>query len=269
MPAKLIRGFNQIKPEHQNGVAAIGNFDGVHLGHQALIQKVIQQAKVRRAPSIVITFEPHPFEFFQKEHLTIPRLTRLREKFTALSACGVDYILILKFNQQLAETSASDFVAEILHHRLRLKELIVGDDFRFGRGRLGDLSLLQSMGETLGFEAIEVPAVQVDGVRISSTRIRQALEAGDHVLVERLLGHPYFMQGRVRSGDQLGRKLGFPTANIFLHRQLTPVKGIYFVYVHDLADHPLPGAANVGTRPTIGGTRTLLEVHLLDFNKVI
>jgi len=269
MAAKLIRSIYNIRPEVQGGVVTIGNFDGVHVGHQALVKSVVTKAKELKVPSLAITFEPHPFEFFGKENLTIPRLTRLREKFLALAECGIDYVLIIPFNQALADLSASDFVTQIIHHSLRPVHLIIGDDFRFGHKRQGDFAFLQEMGKPLGFTVEAMHTVLVEGERVSSTRVRKALADGDHALANRLLGHPYTMHGRVRRGDQRGRQWSFPTANIYLHRKLTPVRGVYTVYVHGLGDKPLPGVANVGMRPTVDGTRTLLEVHLLDFDKDI
>jgi riboflavin kinase / FMN adenylyltransferase len=253
----------------KQGVMTIGNFDGVHLGHQALVKRVMEEAKERGAPSVVVTFEPHPFEFFERGAHTIPRITRLREKFKLLAECGVDYVLILPFNQKLASISASNFVKEIVHQRLIPAHIVIGDDFRFGYKRQGDFNLLQQVGGELGFTVEAMPTLMVEGERVSSTRVRQALAMGDHELVKKLLGHPYFMLGRVRPGDQLGRQLGFPTANIFLHRRLTPIRGIYTVKMEGVADHPWLGVANVGTRPTVDGTKTLLEVHLLDFNQNI
>jgi riboflavin kinase/FMN adenylyltransferase len=219
----------------------------------------------------VVTFEPHAFEFFAKGPVTIPRITRLREKFTALAECGVDYVVVLKFNQELASIDASQFVSDILHQTLRPVHMIVGDDFRFGRERKGDFALLSKMGADLGFTVEAMPTLLVDGERVSSTRVRKALQAGHLAQAERLLGRPYAMLGRVCHGDKLGQKLGFPTANIYLHRRLTPVLGIYTVYMYGLSGNQQgwPGVANVGTRPTVDGTRTLLEVHLLNFNQDI
>lgn len=269
MKTKLIRSTYNIRKAHQNGVITIGNFDGVHLGHQALLAQTVKTARAMGVPAIVVTFEPHAFEFFGRENLTIPRLTRMREKFYHLAKSQVDAVLILPFNQQLAELSASDFVDQILHQGLQPQHILVGDDFRFGHQRKGDFNLLAKKGAELGFGVERMPSFLLDNERVSSTFVRQALAQGNHALVNRLLGRPYSMLGRVRRGDQLGRQLGFPTANIFLHRRLTPVKGIYTVYMHGIAEHPWPGVANVGTRPTVAGTRTLLEVHLLDFNRDI
>lgn len=269
MPTKLIRSLYNLTQAEQGGVITIGNFDGVHLGHQQLIAKVVAAAKARRVPSLLMTFEPHPFEFFSGAELTIPRLSRLREKYCALAECGIDNFLILPFNQNIANIFASDFVKNILVDALHVSHIIIGDDFHFGYRRLGDFALLQEMGLKHRFTVEAMPTVLVRGERVSSTRVRHALTHGDHVLVNALLGHPYSMLGRVRGGDQLGRQLGFPTANIYLHRKLAPVHGVYTVYMHGIADYPLPGVANVGTRPTVDGTTTLLEVHLLAFNQDI
>jgi riboflavin kinase / FMN adenylyltransferase len=269
MPTKLIRSLYNITPAQQGAVITIGNFDGVHIGHQHLISKMIKMAKARGVPSLVITFEPHPFEFFGKDNITIPRITRLREKFSILADCGVDNVLILPFNQHLADLSATDFINHILHGALHASYIMIGDDFRFGHNRQGDFTRLKEQGTELGFSVEAMPTVIIDGERVSSTRVRRALAEGNHGLVKQLLGRPYTMLGRVRRGDQRGRQLGFPTANIFLHRKLTPVRGVYTVYVHGVADHPWPGVANIGIRPTVDGTRSLLEVHLLDFNQDI
>lgn len=267
MKTRLIRSLHDIPPALLGGVVTIGNFDGVHVGHQRLIARLIQRAKDVGGPSIVMTFEPHPNEFFARENLTIPRLTRLREKFSILAACGVDYVLILEFNQEVANISAADFVGQTLLKSIQPKQILVGDDFRFGKNRQGDLSFLQAHAKGARVEALE--SILFDGERVSSTRVRAALAAGDHELANQLLGRPYAMLGRVRHGDQLGRQLGFRTANIDLHRRLTPVMGVYTVLVHGVDTMPRWGAANVGTRPTVDGTRTLLEVHLLDFDEDI
>jgi riboflavin kinase/FMN adenylyltransferase len=268
MPTKLIRSFSNMRPPQQGGVMTIGNFDGLHTGHQALVTKVVEKAKSLNVPSLVMTFEPHPFEFFSRDNVTIPRLTRLREKFTDLAKLGPDSVLVVPFNQALADMSASRFI-EVIQQYVRPVHIVIGDDFRFGHQRSGDFAQLQKAGETAGFSVEAMHTILVDGERVSSTRVRKALADGDHKLVRRLLGHAFNLLGRVRRGDQRGRQWGFPTANIYLHRKLTPVRGVYTVYMHGIAKHPLPGVANVGIRPTVDGTRTLLEVHLLDFNQDI
>jgi len=268
MKTKLIRSIYNIRELQQGGVVTIGNFDGVHRGHQKLLEAAIMAAKARRVPSTVLTFEPHAFEFFSPHKVTIPRLTRMREKYTAIADAGIDNVLILPFNQLIASLPASAFV-EQLHGYLKPCHLVIGDDFHFGKGREGNFNLLQVMGRELGFTVESISSCLHNGRRVSSTWVREALAEGDHKLASELLGRPYSMMGRVRLGDQLGRQLGFPTANIFLHRKLTPVLGIYTVYMLGIDEKPLPGVANVGTRPTVDGTRTLLEVHLLDFDKDI
>lgn len=268
MVTKLIRSLSAATPELKGGVITIGNFDGVHLGHQQLIARMQQCANEASVSTTVVTFEPHPFEFFADKHLGIPRLTRFREKFSLFSYYGVQHVMNLKFNQQLATIPASEFI-DHLYAALKPSHIVIGDDFHFGYKRQGNFDLLVEKGRQLGFTVEAMPTFLLDDERVSSTRIRQVLAAGDHTLAQRLLGRPYTMQGRVRGGDRLGRQLGFPTANIFLHRHLTPVHGIYTVYMHGITDHPLAGVANVGTRPTVDGTRTLLEVHLLDFNSDI
>jgi riboflavin kinase/FMN adenylyltransferase len=267
---QLVRGLYNLPLQLSGSVVTIGNFDGVHLGHQQLLQKVCAQAKLLNIPSVVVTFEPQPAEFFIQDKQSVPRLTRWREKFHALAECQVDKVLVLRFNQALANLSAEEFVQHILYERLKVKHLIIGDDFRFGKGRRGDFAFLQQAGERYGFTVESMPSVMLNGERISSTRIRQALGAADHATATRFLGHPYFMEGRVGHGDKRGRELGFPTANIFLHRQIAPVQGIYIVRLYLAgAAKGLPGVASLGTRPTVGGTRSLLEVHLFNFNQEI
>lgn len=269
MKTKLFRSLNSITSEAQGAVVTMGNFDGVHIGHQQLIARTVATAKALNRPSLVITFEPHPFEFFAKDTLQIPRLTRFREKFSALAKLGVDYVLLLPFNQDVARITAHNFVTEILYYALRTHHIIVGDDFHFGFKREGNIDLLQTLGKQYGFNVEALSTVSVTGERVSSTRVRQFLMQGNLAEARQLLGRSYTMEGRVAHGDKLGRKWGFPTANIFLHRKLTPVSGVFTVLLHGVANYPLPGVANVGIRPTINGTRTLLEVHLLDFDQMI
>jgi riboflavin kinase/FMN adenylyltransferase len=263
-----IRGLTNLKSKHKSCVATIGNFDGVHYGHQILLAKVIEKAKLLNVPSVVITFEPLPKEYFGREH-NVPRLTRWREKMTAFKNSGIDYVFVLHFDAKLASLSAEDFVKTILHDGLAVKHVIIGDDFRFGSKRLGDFEFLKISGQKYGFTVEAMTTVLIEQERVSSTRVREALAEGDHQLTEKLLSHPYTMQGRVIHGDQRGRIIGFPTANIGLHRNVTPVQGVYAVRMHGIAEKGLPGVANVGIRPTIGGTRSLLEVHLFDFNNDI
>lgn len=268
MSIQLIRNSSTLALQPRGCVVTIGNFDGVHCGHQALLQRLTIQAHALDLPSLVMIFEPQPAEFFCQGKL-VPRLTRLREKIYYLNQTGVEKVWVLRFNAALAALTAEDFIKDVLCARLRLKHLIVGEDFRFGQGRYGDVALLKKAGQKHDFTVEIMPSVQLAGERVSSTRVRKALSIADHTLAEQLLGRPYCMLGRVVYGDQLGRALGFPTANIYLHRQETPVKGIYVVRLHGIAKKGLPGVANVGIRPTIGGTRTLLEVHVFDFAQTL
>lgn len=264
MSIQLIRYMGTLTSQSKGCVVTIGNFDGVHCGHQALLERLKVRACALALPSLVIAFEPQPAEFFCRGK-PVPRLTRFREKLYYLTQNGVEKAWIMRFNAALAALTAEEFIKDILCARLQLRHLIVGDDFRFGHGRHGDVVLLKDTGRKLGFTVEIMPSVQIAGERVSSTRIRQALSVADYALAEQLLGRPYCMLGRVAYGAQLGRVLGFPTANIYLHRQETPVKGIYVVRLHGIAKKGLPGVANVGIRPTVGGTRTLLEVHIFDF----
>jgi riboflavin kinase/FMN adenylyltransferase len=264
MSAKLIRTIHHIKPEQRGGILTMGNFDGVHLGHQQLLIKAVKIAHIEQVHAQVLTFEPQPQEYFSGSHLTIPRLTKLREKFLQLSTHGVHDVFIIKFNQQLAELTASDFLS-MLKKNLAPNHIVIGEDFRFGRGREGDLNFLKANAERYGFCVDAIPAFMINHKRVSSTEIRESLKRGDLNTAKQLLGRPYTMMGKVSHGRKLGRELGCPTANIHVNRRLTPVHGIYTVMVHGIGLLPWRGVASVGTRPTIDGTVTLLEVHLLDF----
>jgi len=265
---QLIRGQHNLRPRHRGCVATIGNFDGVHLGHQSVLGQLADKSAELGLPSMVITFEPYPQEYFRPGNVP-PRLTRLREKLRMLARFAVDYVLVLKFDAALAGMPAEAFIGTLLVDGLDVKYLVVGDDFRFGKGRSGDFAMLQAAGEQYGFQVAHMHTFAVDGQRVSSTRIREALMAGDLVSAEKMLGRPYRMCGRIAHGDKRGRSIGFPTANIFLHRKATAVEGVYAVEVFGLDRDPVTGVANVGTRPTVDGTRSLLEVHLFDFDEEI
>jgi len=264
---ELIRGLHNLRPRHRGCVATIGNFDGVHLGHQAVLGQLAEKADELGVPAVVITFEPQPQEYFSHGEIP-PRLTRFREKLRALRRFSVDRVLALQFNDALAELSAETFIRQVLLDGLDIRHLVVGDDFRFGKGREGDFAMLQQTGAGQGFEVVNMHTFTLDGARVSSTRIREALQRGDLSLAEQMLGRPYRMCGRVAHGNKLGRTIGFPTANIFLHRKKTPVDGVFAVEMFGIGGEPVAGVANVGTRPTVdaSGTRSLLEVHLFDFD---
>ena len=265
---ELIRGIHNLRPRHRGCAATIGNFDGVHLGHQAVLGQLSEHAVAMHLPVTVITFEPQPREFFTPERVPA-RLTRLREKVEVLRRFGVDRLLCLRFGGYLAGLPPEEFIRIILLEGLDVKYLVVGDDFRFGRDRAGTFELLERTGAVHGFPVVNMHTFNVNGARVSSTRVREALEAGDLAGAELLLGRPYRMSGRVAHGDKRGRTIGFPTANIFLHRSATPVQGVFAVELFGIEGEPVRGVANVGNRPTVDGTRSLLEVHLFDFNREI
>ena len=261
---QIIRGLYNLKPHHQGCVATIGNFDGVHLGHQAVLGQLAERANELGLPLTVVTFEPQPQEYFCPDQ-SPPRLTRLREKVQALRRYAVDRLLVLRFDRAFSQQSPEAFIQNLLVNGLGVKYLVVGDDFRFGKDRAGDFAMLQAAGCEHGFEVVHMHTFVLDGERVSSTRVRLALAAGDLNGAEKLLGRVYRMSGRVAHGDKKGRDIGFPTANIHLHRMATPLRGVFAVELYGVSGEPLPGVANLGTRPTVDGLRTLLEVHLFDF----
>ena len=261
---ELIRGLHNLRPAHRGCVATIGAFDGVHRGHQAVISQLLEKSVELALPSIVIVFEPLPREYFSP--LNAPaRLTSFREKFEALEALGVDRILRIRFTEQLQTMSAQDFIDTIFVEGLGVAHVALGDDFRFGNDREGDFLLLAAQGERYGFDVEPTVTFASEGERVSSTRIRQALEDADFSLAETLLGRPYSISGKVVYGRRLGRSLGFPTANLELHRLRAPLSGVYVVEVCGKGFDGVPGVANVGTRPTVDDSiKANLEVHLLD-----
>ncbi|MBK4716542.1 MULTISPECIES: bifunctional riboflavin kinase/FAD synthetase [Tenebrionibacter/Tenebrionicola group] len=260
---KLIRGIHNLNPDHRGCVLTIGNFDGVHRGHQALLKRLAYEGRRRNLPVMVMIFEPQPLELFAAERAPA-RLTRLREKLCYLAQCGVEAVLCVRFDRRFAALTAQNFVCDLLVGRLGVQYLAVGDDFRFGAGRQGDFLLLQKAGREYGFSVISADAFCEGDIRISSTAVRQALAQDNLALAENLLGRPFTICGRVVHGDKLGRTMGFPTANLPLRRQVSPVRGVYAVEVEGIGATPLPGVANIGTRPTVAGMRQQLEVHLLD-----
>lgn len=266
---ELIRGSHNLRARHRGCVATVGNYDGVHLGHRAVLERLADQARAHGLPAAVIVFEPTPLEFFAPQRAPA-RLTRFREKVEALAAIGhVDRLLCLRFDRSFAAIEPEAFIEKLLIERLAVRHLVVGDDFRFGRDRRGDLAMLQRAGAEHGFAVAPTPTRLIDGGRVSSSRVREALAAGDLALARRLLGRPYRMSGRVVPGEQLGRRLGFPTANIRTRRTGLPVHGVFAVRAHGLGAEALPGVASVGTRPTVAGREPLLEVHLFDFDEEI
>lgn len=270
---RLIRGLHNLRAQDLGCVATIGNFDGVHLGHRAVFQRLLATGKRLGLPATVITFEPQPMEFFAPN--TAPaRLTRLREKLCAMHEFGIDRVMLLEFGPKLATMPAPRFVQRLLLDGLGVRYLLVGDDFRFGHDRAGDYQLLRSMGEEAagagrGFEVEDLHTITHGEERISSTRVREALGRGDLDQARHLLGRPYRIHGRVGHGAKRGRTIGFPTANIDLHRRVSPLRGVYAVSVYGLGANPRPGVANIGTRPTVDGQGYRLEIHLFDFDQQI
>lgn len=265
---RLIRGLHNLRASDRNCVATIGNFDGVHLGHRAVFKRLLKQGEALGLPAIVITFEPQPMEYFAPT-VAPARLTRLREKVAAIADNGIERVLLLKFAPTLASMGAREFIRRVLVEGLGTRFLLVGDDFRFGHNREGDYSLLNQVGAALpsphSFEVTNLRTIKHQDERISSTRIRELLAAGNFEQAWHLLGRPYRICGRVRHGDQRGRTIGFPTANISLHRRVSPLRGVYAVHVYGIGENGWPGVANIGQRPTVAGTDERLEVHLLDF----
>lgn len=265
-PRVFIRGLHNLRPRHRGCVATIGSFDGVHLGHQAILRQLNQAAEAHNLPSVVIVFEPQPHEFFSGEKAPA-RLMRLREKIQALFAAGVERVLCVQFNEALRNLSAQQFIDQVLMRGLGIKHLVVGDDFRFGCDRKGDFALLQKTGERQGFTVSETCTLLLHGERVSSTRIRHLLELGEFAQAQELLGRPYGITGRVGYGQQVGRKLGVPTANIHLWRYRSPLHGVFAVTAILEDGKTYPGVANVGVRPTVAGDKKpILEVHLFDFS---
>lgn len=246
-------------------VVCIGAFDGLHLGHQALVRHAVARARALGVPALALSFEPLPREFFAAANPP-PRLLLPRAKVQRLLALGADDVGLLRFDAHLSALSAEEFVQRVLLNSLQAREVWVGPEFRFGKGRGGDIALLQRMGGECGFVAGEIAPVHLDGERVSSTRIRAALRAGDFGAATRLLGRPYAIGGRVVRGRQLGRTLGFATANLRLAGKTPALSGIYASWVHGVAEQPWASVSSLGTRPTVDGVEPLLEAHLFDFD---
>lgn len=263
---QLIRGLHNLTPALRGCVASIGNFDGVHRGHQRVLARLREKSAELSLPSCVVIFEPQPREFFAPDQAPI-RLTRLREKLEWLSHYGVDRVLCLAFNRALRELSAAEFVRRVLVEGLGVAHLEVGDDFRFGCDRAGDFAFLQEAGQRLGFSVEDAATLQEAGERISSTRLREALRVGNLALAQSLLGRPFTLSGHVLHGHKLGRTLGAPTANIQLKRRQAPLSGVFVVSVQSKAHSALPAVASIGMRPSVNSDgKPHLEVHLLDFH---
>ena len=262
---RIIRDPYFIDPTDRGAAVAIGNFDGVHLGHQRVLRQVKLKALMQGLPAVVVLFEPQPLEYFAKDQAP-RRITRLREKLLLLEQHGIDRVLCLRFDAKLLSLSPHDFIQQLLVSGLAVSHFVVGDDFRFGKGRMGNYGLLQSEGLIHGFDVENTQTCELDGERVSSTRIRNALEVHDLAAVRRFIGRPFIVTGKVAYGQQLGRKLGVPTANIRLQKPRPALQGVYATLVHGLLDKPIASVANIGYRPTLVGVQPQLEVHLFDFS---
>ena len=265
----LIRGLSHLEPFKNGCVLSIGNFDGLHLGHRAVIKKLAERGETLGLPVVIMTFEPQPLEYFLGDNAP-SRLMCLREKVIEFTKLPVDNLLMVRFNRYFANCDAEQFIDDILINKLNVKHLVIGDDFHFGKARRGNFAMLKEKGKLYGFSVEDTGSCQVAGLRISSTLIRDALGAGDLIQAEKLLGHCYSVCGRVAHGEKLGRTIGYPTANIKMFRKNTPVNGVFAVTMTGIDGLELEGVANVGTRPTVdGGSKVVLETYLFDFDKEI
>ncbi len=262
----FVRGIEHLNDNHRPSVVSIGNFDGLHLGHQHVIKTLLNKSQELSVPATVVTFEPLAKEFFAPN--SVERLTSIEERAKLLFELGVDQVLCVEFNAEFAARSPENFVQDVLIDGLGVRYLSVGDDFRFGKNRAGDFTLLQELGKEHDFIVGAHDTFELDNLRVSSGRVRSAIKEGDFVLAERLLGRAYSIQGEVSRGQQMGRTLDFPTANIVLPDVLLAVSGVYAVMV-DLNDEQFYGVANVGIRPTVDGTEKRLEVFIFDFDQDI
>ena len=261
---ELIRGLHNLKKQ-PGCVLTIGNFDGVHLGHQALLKKLVAKSKKMGMPSLVISFSVTPETFFGRPKA---RLSNFRDKHLFLKSLGIDKHLLIRFNKSFSEVSASSFINKILVQKIGIKHCFIGDDFRFGKDRLGDFSMLKKASLENNFSIEKINSVLLNGQRVSSSGVRGLLSEGDFNGAEKFLGRPFSISGKVAHGDKLGRTIGFPTANISIHRKLSPILGVYSVLIK-LKSKTYNGVCNVGKRPTLGGSKTLLEVFIFDFNEEI
>ncbi|MCV2886129.1 bifunctional riboflavin kinase/FAD synthetase [Aestuariibacter sp. AA17] len=268
---ELIRGLHNIRDRHFGTVLTIGKFDGVHLGHQAVIANLVSKARELKLPATVMVFEPQPEEVFAPARAPA-RLSRLRDKYSQLKELGVDRLLCVKFDTRFSNLSAEFFVEELLVKKLGIKFLVVGDDFKFGKGRSGDFAMLVEEGKKCNFDVVSTQSFRLKACRISSTAIREALHGAkshtDFEEAEHMLGRPFAINGKVVHGDKKGRTIGFPTANVLLKRCKAPVSGVFAVYVL-VEGKRFKGVANIGTRPTVNGQRSQLEVHIFDYSNVI
>ncbi len=270
---QIIRGLYNCQKKHQDSVITIGNFDGLHLGHQKMLEQLNTEANRLNTHRCLMTFEPLPREYFSKDHSSSARLMNRNEKIRVLSrfpsAIRPEYLMFLTFNQSLASMSAADFIEQILVDKLKIKSVIIGDDFRFGNDRQGDFTLLKEYGVKHQFAVSSIESHCIDDNRVSSSLIREALIDNRLADADKMLGRAYMICGHINHGAKLGRTIGFPTANIHLRRAETPLHGVYSVTMHSQKHGDVAGIANVGRRPTVDGKHVQLEVHLFDFEQTI
>jgi len=264
---KIIRGLHNLQERHHDSVITIGNFDGIHLGHQAIIKQLVSKARELACFATVITFHPNPQEYFSPTNPPA-KITPFYDKMHLLKSYGIDQVVCLPFNAKLAELNAEDFITQILIYRLGIKHIIIGDDFKFGKNRQGDLAMLNDYGKVNQFTVETTPSYFVNKKRVSSTIIRQNMAETNITHCKELLGRTYKISGIVAHGDKRGRTIGFPTANIRLKQQIAPTNGVYAVKITGLGK-TLTGVANLGVRPTVDGSLYLLEVHIFDFDQSV
>ncbi|WP_343303407.1 bifunctional riboflavin kinase/FAD synthetase [Chitinophaga niabensis] len=257
-------------PDFRNAVITIGTFDGVHTGHQYILQQLQEAAEACHGETVIITFDPHPREVLAPQNKTVHLLTTLDEKIQLLEKWGIHHLVVVPFTKAFSELSATAYLEDFLISTFRPHTIIIGYDHRFGHNREGGLELLEAEQQKFGFQLLEIPQQVVHDLTVSSTKIRNSLQEGAILLANELLGYPYFINGKVVHGDKMGRQLGFPTANIALHdsRKLIPAQGVYAVKV-TVAGKEWKGALNIGTRPTFNGSELRIEVYILDFNEEI
>ncbi len=262
---QLVRGIHNLRDKHHGCVLTIGNFDGVHLGHQRVIAALVAKANELNMISAVMVFEPQPQELFNPQ-MAPARLSRFRDKYSLLKKLGVQRLICVNFNHDFANQSAENFIEKLLVEKLGVKHLIIGDDFCFGKNRRGNFDMLKNAGKRFNFNVTDTASYKLADCRISSTEVRKALQVDDLLETKHMLGRTYSILGRVVHGDKQGRNLGFPTANVLLKRCVSPVSGVYVVQATVLGKI-LYGVANIGSRPTVNGIRQQLEVHIFDFDK--
>jgi riboflavin kinase / FMN adenylyltransferase len=261
---RLIRGLNNLTPNQRGAVLTIGNFDGIHLGHQAMLKSLVSHARQASRPSMLMLFEPSPNEYFNAQ--TAPgRLSTIREKTELLRTLNIDYLLRVRFNPRFSHLSATAFIDEVLMQQLQIHHLMIGEDFHFGHQRQGNIQLLRQAAKQHGFSMTVFPSYCLDSKRISSSLIREYLAAGNLTAAAQLLGRPYTMSGRVVHGCKRGQVLGTPTANILPKRLHLPISGVFIAKVTGITAQPLPAVAHIGQQPSVGGQRPRLEVHILNF----